>query len=150
VCAQKGGFQTYFMLRSATGALQPRLLSRIAWLLAAIVLFFILTFCFFGSSFCITAVLAAFLAILVDPLVTHFERWRVPRAASAAVIVVGCMLICCFLAYESYNRISAVVEHMPEYADKIRGVVTPINQKIAKVQETAVTLAPEMSSKKNS
>lgn len=37
---------------------------------------------------------------------------------------------------------------MPEYADKIRGVVMPINQKIAKVQETAVTLAPETPSKK--
>jgi predicted PurR-regulated permease PerM len=136
------------MMRSSTALLQPRLLSRIAWLLWVIVLALILAFCFFASSFCITLVLAAFLAILVDPIVTYLERWHIPRSASAGLMIVTGMLLFCFLTYVSYNRILDIVETMPQYAERIRDVIRPLNQKIAKVQETAGSLNPETSVKK--
>ena len=131
------------MMRSSTELLQSRLLSRIAWLLWAIVLVLLMAFCFFASSFCITLLLAAFLAILVDPLVTHLARLRVPRSVSAATIIVAGMPFICFLTYSSYNRISNFVEAMPQYAERIRDAIRPLSQKIARVQETAVTLNPE-------
>jgi predicted PurR-regulated permease PerM len=136
------------MMRSSTDLLQPRLLSRIAWLLWVIVLALILAFCFFASSFCITLLLAAFLAILVDPVVTYLERWHVPRSASAGLMIVTGMLLFCFLTYVSYNRILDIVETMPQYAERIREVIKPLNQKIAKVQETAGSLNSETSAKK--
>ena len=136
------------MTRSSTHLLQSRLLSRIAWLLWAIVLALLMAFCFFASSFCITLLLAAFLAILVDPAVSHLERWHIPRSASAGIIVVAGMLSFCFLTYASYNRISDIVETMPQYADRIRDVIKPFNQKIARVQETAGSLNPEAPAKK--
>ncbi|HET7109110.1 MAG TPA: AI-2E family transporter [Candidatus Acidoferrum sp.] len=136
------------MMHSSADLLQQRLLSRIAWLLWVIVLVLLMAFCFFASSFCITLLLAAFLAILVDPLVTYLESWQVPRSASAGIIVVAGMLFICFLTYASYNRISDIVETMPQYAERIRDVVKPLNQKIAKVQETAGSLNPEVPTKK--
>jgi predicted PurR-regulated permease PerM len=136
------------MMRSSTDLLQPRLLSRIAWLLWVIVLALILAFCFFASSFCITLLLAAFLAILVDPIVTYLERWHVPRSASAGLMIVTGLLLFCFLTYVSYNRILDIVETMPQYAERIREVIRPLNQKIARVQETAGSLNPETSAKK--
>jgi predicted PurR-regulated permease PerM len=107
-----------------------------------------MAFCFFASSFCITLLLAAFLAILVDPAVSHLERWHIPRSASAGIIVVAGMVSFCFLTYASYNRISDIVETMPQYADRIRDVIRPFNQKIARVQETAGSLNPETPAKK--
>jgi predicted PurR-regulated permease PerM len=136
------------MMRSSTDLLQPRLLSRIVWLLWVIVLILLMAFCFFASSFCITLLLAAFLAILVDPLVTHLERWHVPRSASSGIIIVAGMLVFCFLTYASYNRVSDIVETMPQYAERIRDVIKPLNQKIAKVQETAGSLNPEVPTRK--
>jgi predicted PurR-regulated permease PerM len=136
------------MMRSSIGALQPRLLTRIAWLLWVIVLVLLMAFCFFASSFCITLLLATFLAILVDPVVTYLERWHVPRAASAGVIIVAGMLLLCFLTYASYHRISDIVETIPQYAERIREVIRPLNQKIAKVQESAGSLNPEAPTKK--
>jgi predicted PurR-regulated permease PerM len=133
------------MMRSSTDVLQSRLLGRIAWLLWAIVLVLLMAFCFFASSFCITLLLAAFLAILVDPLVTNLERLHVPRSVSSATIIVAGMLFCCFLTYSSYNRISNLVDAMPQYAERIRDAIRPLSQKIARVQETAVTLNPETS-----
>jgi predicted PurR-regulated permease PerM len=136
------------MMRSSTDLIQSRLLSRIAWLLWAIVLVLLMAFCFFASSFCITLLLAAFLAILVDPAVSHLERWHIPRSASAGIIVVAGMVSFCFLTYASYNRISDIVETMPQYADRIRDVIRPFDQKIARVQETAGSLNPERPAKK--
>jgi predicted PurR-regulated permease PerM len=136
------------MMRSSTNLLQPRLLSRIAWLLWGVVLILLMAFCFFASSFCITLLLAAFLAILVDPVVTRLERWHVPRPASAGIIIVAGMLCFCFLTYASYNRISDLVEAVPQYAEQIREAIRPFSQKIARVQETAGSLNPETSTKK--
>jgi predicted PurR-regulated permease PerM len=136
------------MMSSSTGLLQPRLLSRIAWLLAAIVLVLLMAFCFFASSFCITLLLAAFLAILVDPAVTYLERWHVPRSASSGIIIIAGMLFFCFLTYASYNRISDLVDAMPQYAERMREVIKPFSQKIAMVQETAGRLNAETSPKK--
>jgi predicted PurR-regulated permease PerM len=136
------------MMRSSAEPLQSRLLSRIVWLLWAIVLGLLMAFCFFASSFCITLLLAAFLAILVDPAVSHLERWHIPRSASAGIIIVAGVLSFCFLTYASYNRISDIAETMPQYADRIRDVIRPFNQKIARVQETAGSLNPEASAKK--
>jgi len=136
------------MMRSSAEPLQSRLLSRIAWLLWAIVLGLLMAFCFFASSFCITLLLAAFLAILVDPAVSHLERWHIPRSASAGIIIVAGVLSFCFLTYASYNRISDIAETMPQYADRIRDVIRPFNQKIARVQETAGSLNPEAFAKK--
>src|SRR5580704_7640709 len=132
-------------MRRSTVLLQPRLLSRIAWLLWAIVIVLLMAFCFFASSFCITLLLAAFLAVLVDPLVTNLERLHIPRSVSAATIIIAGMLFFCFLTYFSYNRISNFVEAMPQYAERIRDAIRPLSQKIARVQETAVTLSPETS-----
>ncbi|HEY6385905.1 MAG TPA: AI-2E family transporter [Candidatus Acidoferrum sp.] len=125
------------MMSGPAELLQPRLLSRIAWLLWVIVLVLLMAFCFFASSFCITLLLAAFLAILVDPVVTYLERWHVPRPASAGIIIVTGMLFFCFLTYASYNRISNVVDAMPQYAERIREAIKPLSQKLARVQETA-------------
>src|SRR3984893_11606625 len=136
------------MRRSSTDPLQPLLLSRIAWLLGVIVLVLLLALCFFASSFCIIFLLAAFLSILVDPVVTFLERWHVPRSASAGFMIVAGMLLFCFLTYASYNRISDIVETMPQYAERIRAVIKPLAQKIATVQETAGSLNPEAPAKK--
>jgi predicted PurR-regulated permease PerM len=136
------------MKPSSTDLLQSRLLSRMAWLLWVIVLVLLMAFCFFASSFCITLLLAAFLAILVDPVVTYGERWHVPRSASAGLLIVSGMLFFCFVSYASYNRISALLETMPRYTERIREVIQPLNQKIAKVQETAGRLNPETPAKK--
>jgi predicted PurR-regulated permease PerM len=133
------------MMHRSTDLLQSHLLSRIAWLLWVIVLVLLMAFCFFASSFCITLLLAAFLAILVDPLVTNLERLLVPRSVSAATIIVAGMLFFCFLTYVSYNRISDLVDAVPQYADQIRDAIRPLSQKIARVQETAGSLNPETS-----
>ena len=68
---------------------RPQVFDRIAKLLWVIVLGLAIAFCFLASSFCITLVLATFLSILIDPLVSFLERWRVPRSVSSALLILA-------------------------------------------------------------
>ena len=61
-----------------------KLLSRIATLLFILVAGLLAVFGYYASSICITVVLAAFLAILFDPLVAKLEKLRLPRGVAAA------------------------------------------------------------------
>src|SRR5579864_1179677 len=60
-------------------------LPRISGLLLVIAAGVAIAFCYFASSICITLVLAAFLSILVDPVVIGMERVRIPRALAAGL-----------------------------------------------------------------
>jgi predicted PurR-regulated permease PerM len=60
---------------------RERLLGRITALLWVVVIALAVTFFYFASSLCVTLLLAAFLAILVEPLVARLEKLHLPRAA---------------------------------------------------------------------
>ena len=51
-------------------------LSQIVYLLWVLALALVVAFFFFASSLCITILLSCFLAILVDPMIMFFERFR--------------------------------------------------------------------------
>jgi predicted PurR-regulated permease PerM len=124
---------------------RTQIFERIASLLWVIVIALIITFCFFASSFCVTLVLATFLSILVDPVVTFFERWRIPRPLSAAMLIIVGMLSLVFVGYSSYNRFTIFVEKFPAYADRIREIVKPLSTEMAKLEDTAGKLNPDSS-----
>jgi hypothetical protein len=68
-----------------------RLLRRIATLLFLLVAGMLTVFGYYASSICITVVLAAFLAILFDPMVVKVEKLRLPRGVSAARAIIKCL-----------------------------------------------------------
>jgi predicted PurR-regulated permease PerM len=121
----------------------PQVFDRIAKLLWVIVLALAMAFCFLASSFCITLVLATFLSILIDPLVSLLERWHISRSVSSALLILAGMAGLGLAAYGSYNRVSTFVEDFPSYADRVREIVAPLNHKIEQVEESAKRLNPE-------
>lgn len=126
----------------------PRTLRRVAALLWVVVIAIVVFFAFFASSLCITFLLAGFLAILVDPIPTYFERWQVPRVLSAAVLVCSGMLALGLIVYGSYGKASTLIDDIPQYAARIHEAVKPLSQNIEKVQKSAGTLNPSISPKK--
>jgi predicted PurR-regulated permease PerM len=122
---------------------RPEVFDRIAKLLWVIVLALAIAFCFLASSFCITLVLATFLSILIDPLVSFLERWRLPRSVSSTLLICVGMVGLGLAAYGSYHRISTFVEAFPSYADRVREIVEPLEHKIQQVEESAKRLNPE-------
>src|ERR1700722_6824755 len=88
---------------------------RVVGLLWVIVIAIVVAFGFFASSLCITFLLAGFLAILLDPIPTYFERLHVPRLISTGVLVVSGVLLITLLVYVSYSRANLMIDNIPEY-----------------------------------
>ena len=124
------------------------LLSHVVFLLGILVLSLILVFCFFASSLCITVLLASFLAILVDPLITRFERLHVSRAVSAAIFIFLGTILIAALTYVSYKQVSEQIDAMPRYTQRIGQVIAPFTKRIEKVQDSAGRLNAEVPTKK--
>src|ERR1041385_471133 len=114
-----------------------RLLRRIATLLFLLVAGMLTLFGYYASSICITVVLAAFLAILFDPLVVRLEKFRLPRGVAAAVVVLGAMAVVGLLAQQLYGGALTFAEELPVYTSKIQQTLEPISRKIQKVQQSA-------------
>ena len=113
--------------------------------LTGILLVLVVAFCFFASSICITIVLSAFLAILVEPLVRGLEKIHVPRPIGASLIVLAGVATIGLLAYVSYGKVTALTDEFPLYVSRIADAVSPISKKIQTVQDSAGKLARDTS-----
>src|SRR5215472_15627530 len=124
------------------------LLSQIVSLLWILVFSLMLIFCFFASSLCITVLLACFLAILVDPLITRLERFHISRAVSAAIFIFLGTILIGTLTYVSYKEVSEQIDELPRYAQRIGQAVAPLTKRIEKVRDSAGRLNTEVQTKK--
>jgi predicted PurR-regulated permease PerM len=117
-----------------------KLLRRIATLLFLLVAGMLTVFGYYASSICITVVLAAFLAILFDPVVVKLEKLRLPRGVAAAIVVLAGMGLIALLFHGLYGGAMSFAEELPTYTSKIQQTIEPIGRKIQKVQESAGSL----------
>jgi predicted PurR-regulated permease PerM len=121
-----------------------RLLRRIATLLFLLVAGMLTVFGYYASSICITVVLAAFLAILFDPLVVKLEKLRLPRGVAAAVVVLAGMGLIGLLGQQFYGRAVTFAEGLPVYISKIQQTLQPISRKIQRVEQSAGNLTNDV------
>ena len=120
------------------------LLRRIATLLFILVAGLLTVFAYYASSFCITIVLAAFLAILFDPVVVKLEKLHLPRVVAAGAVVLAGIGLIGLLGYELYGRAITFAEELPVYTSKIQQTIEPITRKIQKVQQSAGKLTNDV------
>ena len=124
------------------GDSEQRWLKQIAALLGLIFGTIVLAFCFFASSLCITIVLSAFLAILVDPLVVRVARIGLGRVLASGLVVACFMLLAGTLTYVLYNRASAFADEFPSYAHRIRQALAPLVSKFERFEKNAESITP--------
>jgi predicted PurR-regulated permease PerM len=120
------------------------LLRRIAILLFILVAGLLTVFGYYASSICITVILAAFLAILIDPVVVTLEKLHLPRGVAAAVVVLAGMGLIGLLGHALYGRAITFAEELPVYTAKIQQAIEPIRQRIEKVQQSAGSLTSDV------
>jgi len=120
------------------------LLRRISTLLFILVAGLLTVFGYYASSICITVILAAFLAILFDPVVVKLEKLHLPRGVAAAVVVLAGMGLISLLGHALYGRAVTFAEELPVYTAKIQQAIEPISRKIEKVQQSAGSLTNDV------
>jgi len=119
-----------------------RWLKQIAWFLGLIFGAIVLTFCFFASSLCITIVLSAFLAILVEPLVVRVGKIGLGQVLASGLVVLCFMLFAGTLTYALYNRASAFGDEFPSYANRIQRAMIPVVGKFERFEKNAESITP--------
>ena len=129
-------------LLKLSGDSKQRWLKQIATLLGLILGTIVLTFCFFASSLCITIVLSAFLAILVDPLVVRLAKIGLGRVLASGLVVLCFMLLAGTLTYVLYNRASAFADEFPSYAHRIQQALAPLVSKFERFEKNAESITP--------
>jgi predicted PurR-regulated permease PerM len=121
-----------------------KLLRRIATLLFLLVMGLTTVFGYYASSICITIILAAFLAILFDPVVVQLEKLHLPRGVASAVVVLAGIALIGLLGHNLYGRAVSFAEELPVYTSKIQETLEPISRKIQKVQQSAGSLTNDV------
>ncbi len=121
---------------------RTRLLKQIASLLRIIVIAMVLAFCFVASGFCITIVLSALLAVLVDPLVGAVEKLGLGRTLAAGFSVLCVVLLMGAMTYALYQRADSFAAQMPVYSDRIQNALRPITSHIQRLRKGAEELNP--------
>ena len=121
-----------------------KLLRRIASLLFILVAGLLTVFGYYASSLCITVVLAAFLAILFDPVVVLLEKLHLPRSVAAATVVLAGMGLIGLLGYGLYGKTIGFVEEIPVYTAKIRQTIGPISRNLQQFQQSAGSLTNDV------
>jgi predicted PurR-regulated permease PerM len=117
-------------------------LKQIALFLGLILGTIVLAFCFFASSLCITILLSAFLAVLVDPLVVRVAKIGLGRVVASGSVVLCFMLLAGTLTYVLYNRASAFAGEFPSYAYQIQRAMAPLVSKLERFEKNAQSITP--------
>jgi len=142
--AEQSQVRVVEMTRPSSTSPSDGLLRRMATLLFILVAGLLTVFGYYASSLCITVVLAAFLAILFDPVVVELEKLHLPRGVAAAAVVLAGMGLIGLLGHELYGRAITFAEELPVYTSKIQQTIEPITRKIQKVQQSAGNLTNDV------
>src|SRR5262245_40689059 len=92
------------------------------------------------SSVLIPFVLSALLFYALDPAVDWMERWRMPRAIGAALMIVVVISAVGGLAYTLQGQALAIIDQLPTGARKLATSLRRGPTAIEKVQQAADTL----------
>ena len=103
----------------------------------------VLAVCYVAKLVMITIASALLLAFVLEPIVWHLERWRVPRAAGsfmAVTLLLGCVY---GVSHVSYNSAAAFLHDLPKYSSQLHGTMLRFRQQAEQLQQTTATVLPE-------
>ena len=90
---------------------------------------------YFGRVFLITVVIAITIAFLLDPIVTMFERMRLPRALASFIVCSIALLILYLVGLALYTQVSGFVDALPNYSQRMNDIVDSFATRVDQVEK---------------
>jgi predicted PurR-regulated permease PerM len=98
----------------------------------------------YAQAMIIPIVLAVLISYALEPVVAWTERWRVPRAIGAAIVLLALVTAGGWMLYGLRSQATAIVEQLPQAAMRLRRMVEKDRPKattaIQQVQKAATEL----------
>lgn len=105
--------------------------------------------CYLAKLVLITLLVSVLLAFMLEPAVGFFERFRMPRALAAGIV----MLIVCALLYLGgyyiYAKTMDFVDQLPTYTRKVKGIADEYRARAKKLEQSTQTVTPAPEPDKN-
>lgn len=104
----------------------------------------IIAMLYFGRAFLITLVVAIIISFLLDPFVTFFMRFKLPRALASFVVCAIALLVVYLAGLGAYSQISGLAADLPRYGQRLSELIDTVSARL-EATETAIydTVVPK-------
>ena len=109
---------------------------------AVLALAAVLALCSFAKLVLIVLTVALTIALVLEPVVSWLERWKLPRAGGAAVVVVLVTFATLGVCWLFYGRAQAFLAELPTYREEIRSTVQHLEERAGKLEKTTREVLP--------
>ena len=99
-------------------------------------------FCYWASSVLATLIVAVLFAYFLDPVVTWFEQWHIPRALGSLLVVLVTMALIFVFAAILIERIDQFGADWPKYSRSLRAVTQVFQSKIENFEAHVSEIEP--------
>jgi predicted PurR-regulated permease PerM len=99
--------------------------------------------CYVAKLVMITMASALLLAFVLEPVVWHLQRWRVPRAAGSFMALTLLLGSVYGVGHFSYNSALAFLDDLPKYSAKLQETLLQFRQRTEQLKKTTETILPE-------
>lgn len=105
----------------------------------------VLVICYYAKLVLATLLVSILLAYVLEPLVSQFEGFKLPRpvGAALALALLGSMFY--GSAYFGYGKAVEFVQQLPEYSEKIKRATIHVRKQAEKLQHTTEQVLPQTS-----
>lgn len=95
---------------------------------------------YFGRLFLMTLLVAAVLALILDPFVAMLGRLRIPRAAASFIVCGMALLVLYLVGLGLYTQIADLIEEMPKYQQRINDLVDHVAVRLEGIERSLYEL----------
>lgn len=109
----------------------------------------VLVVCYFGKLVLITLLLSVMLAFMLEPAVSFFQRFRLPRPLAAGIVL---LILGGFLymgGYFIYAKTIEFVDNLPHYTKRVQDIAEGYRSKAPTPQKSTANVSPPTAEEKN-
>ncbi|HKD80177.1 MAG TPA: AI-2E family transporter [Candidatus Angelobacter sp.] len=103
----------------------------------------VLAVCYVAKLVLVTLMVSILITFMLEPFVTLLERIRIPRSLGSVITILLLLAAIYGASYFFYNRAISFVRQLPEYSDRIRGLLSHVRQETSKLEKTAQQVLPQ-------
>jgi predicted PurR-regulated permease PerM len=97
---------------------------------------------YFGRIFFITLIIAVILAFILEPFVSFFTRFRLPRGLASFLVCSIALFLLYLVGVGVYMQVSGLIEDLPNYSARINELADRVGAWFESVEKSAQVLVP--------
>jgi predicted PurR-regulated permease PerM len=103
----------------------------------------LLAFLYWASTVLITLLISVLMAYFLDPVVEWLERFRIPRATGALVVLLVGTLLLSLVGYIVWQRIEDFTMNWAKYREPLQAVSAAFQERIEKIESRIMEVQPQ-------